>query len=209
MATSQVSIANRAQSLKWLCKLTLLNKSDQLLKIVTLRRQAYGVETYDFLIWLVCRMDIYALLSASGTGIFVDVLLKENMLPAPERTLPPLSLNQESVVYLQEQPFFPTLQKVNREVFLTALQIGQVARELRTEARSRQYENHNLSMPDSLFVMDIQARVQKFHRFLEHSRATWQNRFPEYGTWLMDLKSLPHRAFAWIQHVCPPPESCE
>lgn len=186
-----------------------LNPSDQLLKIVTLRRQAHGVETYDFLIWLICRMDIYALLSATGTGIFVEVLLKENILPAPERSLPPISLDQESVVYPQEQQFFPTLQKVGQEVFLIALHVGQLGRDLRMEARSRQFESQNLTVPNSLLTMNMQTRVQDLHRALEHSRATSQNRFPEYEEWHGKLASLPHRAFAWIQHVCFSSQSCK
>jgi hypothetical protein len=104
-------------------------------------------------------MDIYALLCTSGSGIFVEVLLKENMLPAPERTLPPISLDSELAFYPEERPFFPTLQKVSQEVFLVALQMGQLARDLRTEARARQYEMPNLSMSDSLFIMDRQSRV--------------------------------------------------
>jgi hypothetical protein len=160
------------------------------------------VETYDFLVWLVCQIDIYALLSASGSGIFVEVLLKENMLPAPERILPPIPLDEESVLYPEEQAFFPTVQKVSQEVFLVALQVGQLARDLRTEAKSRQYEIQNLSMHDSLYIIDRETRVQGLHRSLDHSRASWQIRFPEYWTWLGSLETLPRRVFAWIQQVC-------
>jgi hypothetical protein len=175
------------------------------LKIVTLRRQAYGIETYDFLVWLVCRIDIYALLSTSGTGTFVEVLLKENMLPVAERTLPPISPGMDLVVYPEEQPFFPSLLKLNQEVLLAALRVGQLARDLRAEAKSRQYGIQNQQIPNSLFVMNRRARVQNLHRALESSRSSWMARFPECWNLLGNLESLPHRAFAWLQHVSSPP----
>jgi hypothetical protein len=162
------------------------------------------VETYDFLVWLVCRIDIYALLSASGNGIFVEILLKDNMLPAPERTLPPITLGQESILYPEEQPFFPALHKLNQEVLLVALRVGQLARDLRAEAKLRQYENQSQLIPESLFIMNRRTRIQELHLSLENSRASWGIRFPEYWTWLGSLQSLPHRVLAWVQHVCCP-----
>jgi len=179
-------------------------KSDQLLRIVTLRRQAHRVETYDFLVWLVCRIDIYALLSASGTGSFVEVLLEENMLPTPERTLPPISRGQASVLYPEEQPFFPALSELNQEVLLVALQVGQLARDLRAEEKSRQYGNQAQIIPEPAFFMNRRTRIQNLHRMLEHSRASWKARFPEYWTWLGRLEALPHRVFAWLQQVRSP-----
>lgn len=154
--------------------------------------------------WLICRIDIYALLSASGTGNFVEALLEDDTLPVPEKTLPPISLDTESVIHPEEQPFFPTIQKVNQETFLVALQVGQRARELRAESRARRYEIQTLSTPDPLFLMEREARIQNLHRALDHCRASWQIRFPEYWTWLLNLNSLPRRVFAWTQHVCQP-----
>lgn len=171
---------------------------------MTLRRQPHQLEAYDFLIWLVCRIDIYALLSASGTGIFVEVLLKENMLPAPERTLPPISLGQDVALYPDEQPFSPQLLRLNQEVMLVALRVGQLARDLRAEAKIRQLEGQNKSVPEAVFVMNRQTRIQNLHRALEQSQASWKARFPGYWTWLESSEPLPHRVFSWVQHVCPP-----
>lgn len=134
----------------------------------------------------------------------MEALLKEDRLPVPERTLPPISLDVESMMYAEEEPFCPIIQKISQEVFMLALQVGQLARDLRAEARSRQYDIQNVSMHDSLFVMDRQTRIQNLHRTLDHSQASWQIRFPEYWTWLGNLDSLPHRVFAWTQHVCLP-----
>jgi hypothetical protein len=148
---------------------------------------------------MVCRINIYALLSASGTGVFVEVLQKDNMLPSPEKSLPPISLDQRSTFYPEEEPFFPTLQKLSRETFLVALRVGQLGRDFRTEARSRQYET------DPLFILHRQTHVQNLHRALDHSQASWRIRFPEYWTWLGNLDSLPQRVFTWVQQVRPPP----
>lgn len=58
---------------------------DQLLRIITLRRQVHRVDHYDFITWMVYCIDVYALLSASGTGTFVEVALQQNILPSSER----------------------------------------------------------------------------------------------------------------------------
>lgn len=160
------------------------------------------METYDFLVWQVCSIDIHALLSGSGTGNFVEVLLKENLIPEPERILPPLTQGQESVIYAEEEPFFSTLHKLNQEIFLLALRVGQLARDLRDEAKSREYENQNLLTPESIYFTNRRSRIQNLYRTLEHSQASWRIRFPEYWTWLGNLESLPPRPFSWVQHVC-------
>ncbi len=58
---------------------------DQLLRIITFRRQVHFVDHYDFITWIVYCIDVYALLSASGTGTFVEAVLQQNILPSPER----------------------------------------------------------------------------------------------------------------------------
>jgi hypothetical protein len=172
---------------------------DQLLKIITLRRHAYGAETYDFIVWTICAIDIYALLSVSGTGTFVELLLKQNMMPMPERCLTPLPHGQSLVIYPEEQSFFPAVLKLNQEVILLALRVGQEAAKLRAEAAQRRYGSEHQSVSGEMFIMNRRARIQELHRLMEHSRDAWRSQYPTYWTWLSQSR-LP-RVFAWITHV--------
>ena len=71
--SSQIAAAGHRESNMW------QHHSDQLLRIIIHRRQEYGIEAHDFIVWNICSIDIYALLSASGTGAFVESLLRQNM----------------------------------------------------------------------------------------------------------------------------------
>jgi hypothetical protein len=44
----------------------------RLLHISALRRSTFGTEPYPHIIWWVCSVDLYALLSGAGTGAFVQ-----------------------------------------------------------------------------------------------------------------------------------------
>jgi hypothetical protein len=88
---------------------------------------------------MICRIDVYALLSANGTGMFVEALLKQNMLPPPERCLPTFP-GQTDAFFPEERAYFPALIKLNQEVLLLALQVGQIARDLRSETTQRLLE---------------------------------------------------------------------
>jgi len=174
---------------------------DQLLRIITLRRQAHGPEPYDFIVWSVCCIDIYALLSVSGQATFVEVLLKQNMLPSPERCLSPVFQGQGPIIYPEEQRFFPALLKLHQEVLLLALRVGQEARDLRVESTQRQYGPKDIMIPESAFLINRRARTRNVHNLLEYSRLAWRTQFPDYWTWLRSPGSLPSRVFSWVNHV--------
>ncbi|KAF4633729.1 hypothetical protein G7Y89_g4387 [Cudoniella acicularis] len=78
----EIAAAGRRETNMW------QHHSNQLLRIVTLRRQAYGREPFGFIVWTIFRIDIYALLSMAATGVFAQVL-KDNVLLASESCLTP------------------------------------------------------------------------------------------------------------------------
>ena len=173
---------------------------DQLLRIITLRQHAYGVEKYGFIVWTICSIDIYALLSISGTGALTEILVKQNMVPGPEDCLPSASAGLPPVVYIEEQNFFPAILKLNQEVTLLGLQVGQLARSLRGEAIQKQYGSGNQTVSEEMFLMDRKTRIQNLHRLMQHFETSWQSQHHDYWTWLSE--SQPPRVFARLTHVC-------
>ncbi|GFF49318.1 hypothetical protein IFM46972_08771 [Aspergillus udagawae] len=63
----------------------------RLLHISALRRSTFGIEPYPQIIWWICSVDLYALLSGAGTGAFVQEALENPAL------LPGLGAFQQSM----------------------------------------------------------------------------------------------------------------
>ncbi|KAF7181707.1 hypothetical protein CNMCM7691_001004 [Aspergillus felis] len=63
----------------------------RLLHISALRRSTFGTEPYPHIIWWICNVDLYALLSGAGTGAFVQEALENPAL------LPGLGAFQQSM----------------------------------------------------------------------------------------------------------------
>ncbi|PKX95730.1 uncharacterized protein P174DRAFT_459233 [Aspergillus novofumigatus IBT 16806] len=54
----------------------------RLLHISALRRSAFGTEPYPHIVWWICSVDLYALLSGAGTGTFVQEAMENpDLLP--------------------------------------------------------------------------------------------------------------------------------
>jgi hypothetical protein len=150
---------------------------------------------------MICRMDVYALSSADGTAMFVEALLKQNMLPSPERFLPNLP-GQKDTFFPQERVYFPVLIRLDQEDLFLALQVGQIARDLRAETTQRLFGDPTWMIPESIFLTGRRARIQTLQQPIHHSRDKWGTQFPGYWTWLNGPERLPHRVFAWVTHVC-------
>jgi hypothetical protein len=107
---------------------------------------------------MICRINVYALLSANGTAMFVEALLKQNMLPSLERCLPNLP-GPKDTFFPQERAYFPALIRLNQEVLFLALQVGQIARDLRAETTQRLFGDLTRMIPESIFLMGRRARI--------------------------------------------------
>ncbi len=97
--------------------------SHTLLRIVARRRQVNHIEPHGFLVWIICVIDTYALLSGSGNGAFVDFILKNNLI-APEDCLPPLSPGLAEAFFPEELPYFPGVLEINQHVLALAIKVG-------------------------------------------------------------------------------------
>jgi hypothetical protein len=190
----QIAAAGDGESNMW------QHHSKHLLRIITLRRQAYGTEVYDFIVWTICAIDIYALLSANGTGAFIEAILEQKMLPKPERCLPPISSGKDSVIYPEEHNFLAVL-SLNQEVSLVALQVGQLARDLRAEVIQRQYGNVTEVASETQFLAERKFRIAELRSRMFDSESTWIEKFRGNWDWISGPESSPPRVFAWSKHV--------
>jgi hypothetical protein len=125
---------------------------------------------------MICHIYIYALLSANGTGMFIEILSKQNMLPAPEKCLPPTFQPRLDTFLSEERPYFPGAMKLNQEVLLLALQVRQIARALRAEATQRLFGDPTQMIFESIYITSRKTRVQTLHHLIEHSQDNWKNR---------------------------------
>jgi hypothetical protein len=163
---------------------------NHLMRIFSLRRQAHGTEAYGFLLWTIFTIDIYALLSTGGTAIFAETV-KQNMLPSPEDCLP-----SPIFIHPDEQLYFPAMAKLNQEVVLLALQVGQLARTLRAE--TRQNFSHQ---SQQILANRRQLRIQELHHLMRVSQTAWRSQWPDYKTMFSGPVPPPQRVFAWTMHV--------
>ncbi|KAH9218950.1 fungal-specific transcription factor domain-containing protein [Leptodontidium sp. 2 PMI_412] len=170
---------------------------DALLRIISMRRQLRNVDHYDFIIWIIYCIDVYAVLSASGTGMFVEVVLKQNMLPSPERRLLPTRADQPPLIYPEEQAYFPIVININQEIILIALQVGRLGKALRAETSHQYFGSAILDNPR---IVDRHNRIQSLQKLILDSRMKWRSQFPDYWTWLRTPETLPPRVFEWVEH---------
>jgi len=172
---------------------------DQLLRIVSMRRQACGADHFDFVIWMIFCIDVYALLSASGTGMFAEVVSKQNMLPLPERCLLPETDGHPQVIFPEEQAHFPRIIAVTQEIFLLALQVGRLAKVLRTEVNQKSSEGFAHVLDDTHNI-ERSTRIRNLRQLIFDRNTEWRSLFPGYQTWLQTPNNLPPRVLEWVEH---------
>src|SRR5438045_7749889 len=131
----------------------------QLLRIVLMRREANGSERHSFIIWFVCVIDTYALLSASGSdGEFVSTIVKSDLLPTPEECLAPIGPNKLTF-YPNEEGFFSSVLQFNQKIVVLAATLGQLAKELREQAVSQRFADHDTAALDEMYFLERQNRI--------------------------------------------------
>lgn len=161
----------------------------RLLHIVFLRRARFGREPYPFILWWICHIDLYALLSGAGTGQFVRAIMDHQMLPSPDSLLYPFVPQGYSIIYPNEHDSLPILMHLYAGTFHLAAQLGFLAAELRQEKQSQ-----HLSGFDSRFK-EISNLRRAFAKL-------WES--PEVAYWYQHQDSLPRRSQEVLQRVSPP-----
>src|SRR5215469_6635614 len=110
-----------------------------------MRIQSFGTERYPYIIWWVCNIDLYALLSGAGTGEFLSTMIKSNMLPKPEFQLYPLGPSGYSIIYPEETDSLPAILHLHHETFVLAARLGFLAADLRRESVSSALSDGSMS----------------------------------------------------------------
>jgi hypothetical protein len=178
----------------------LQHHSDQLVRIISLRKQLQPVEPYDFIVWGIYCIDVYALLSTTGTGSFIDVFLKQKIVPALERTLIPMGFNQSQIIRTEEQPYFAAIIQLNQQVLFLAARVGQLAQNLRSEKQTMP-DYPGFTKSEEGYLLNCRDRIQELRQMINSTRQGWRIQFPEYWTWLSSREYLPPRVIAGVEHV--------
>ncbi|KAL9109290.1 MAG: hypothetical protein Q9227_006045 [Pyrenula ochraceoflavens] len=144
----------------------------QLLRIVLLRREAFGGEKYPFIIWSICNIDMYALFSGAGEGGFVGTMLESEFIPPPSFHLCPLGADGSSVVYGEETETMPTVLQFNYDVTILAVRLGLLAKELREEFSEQHFTADMLAQGGHFDTRLSQSRVQELQ---DAFRSLWAN----------------------------------
>ena len=104
-----------------------------LLRISLRRREVFGGETFPFIVWWICNIDLDALFSGAGNGEYVSAMLNHDIIPPPSFHLYPLSLDGSSVVYADEVEVLPTALQLDYEVTILAMRLALLAHEFRND----------------------------------------------------------------------------
>lgn len=158
-----------------------------------MRVSTYGSERYPYIVWLVCNIDLYALLSGAGTGEFLKAILENNLLPSPESQLYPVAPSGYSIIYPEEQETLPSVLHINHETFVFATRLGLLAADLR---REKDVYNNN-SSPTAAQPFDTKRRLYEIRDSFHH---LWSS--PQAHYLCENLRVLPQRSRELLQNVC-------
>ncbi|XHG05253.1 hypothetical protein AWENTII_008493 [Aspergillus wentii] len=111
----------------------------RLLHISILRRSTLGAERYSFVIWWVCNIDLYALLSGAGTGEFIGAMIENHLLPEAGSLLYPAGNGGYSVIYPQENDSLPILLRLYHDTFILSFQLGFLGAEIRRSIKQSSF----------------------------------------------------------------------
>ncbi|KAJ5195124.1 transcriptional regulator family: Fungal Specific TF [Penicillium cinerascens] len=155
----------------------------RLLHIAFLRRSKFGREPHPFILWWICHIDLYALLSGAGTGEFVRAVIDHQMLPTSECLLYPSVPEGHSMIYPEEHDSLPVMMRLYADTFTLAAQLGFLAAQLRRDKQSRPSEFDQRPK-------DISNLRQAFARLWEAPDVTY---------WSQHQDTLPRRSKEILQ----------
>ena len=172
----------------------------QLLRIILLRRELYGMEPYSFIVWWVANIDTYILLAGLGSGTFVGTMLQQNLLPSglePDEYHQPSSVSAATPNHLSApRPLLsglPSALAFHRRICTLAAQLGLLARDLREEERRNAMYR--------CCTMTMAARQRRVATFLDLLRRTWSAQMSVPGIGNPCNLNLPVGARGLYEHV--------
>lgn len=170
--------------------------SDQLLRLLRLRHQAYGPERHHFILVWAMYIDIYGLLATSATGSYTKAIIQEDMLPPPEKALEHVKTGHlASGLVLSSDS--PQLLRMNRQLTLLAFRFGQKAQELRAKVKTTHKPLNDTALYQRLCTKDG-------HKLLADFYSEWSLQLSPSDNWLEELAGLPTAIFTLRIHVSTP-----
>ncbi|PLB36327.1 uncharacterized protein BDW47DRAFT_108790 [Aspergillus candidus] len=142
----------------------------RILRLALLRRCTFGSERFSSIVWWVCHIDLYSLLSGAGTGEFVQAAIGNGLLSCSEHS----HVFDESDMY----GFQGVLPHLYQEHLALAVQLGLSAAELR-RLRSLSPSPH------------VGQRLQEMEELRQALRQLWNS--PEALDLVHNQAALPKR----------------
>ncbi|KAL4930606.1 uncharacterized protein BDV17DRAFT_280586 [Aspergillus undulatus] len=96
----------------------------RLLQLSLLRHTVSERVRYPLIIWLICQIDLYALMSGSGTGEYIRAAIESNLLPEVESLLRPVGFQGSSILHSEEYNAQSLVMRLYRECFVLATHLG-------------------------------------------------------------------------------------
>ena len=158
----------------------------RLLHIAFLRRSKFGREPHPFILWWICHIDLYALLSGAGTGEFVRAVIDHQMLPTSECLLYPSVPEGYSMIYPEEHDSLPVMMRLYADSFTLAAQLGFLAAQLRQDKQSQPFAEFDKRSKEIANLRQAFARL-------------WET--PEITYWSQHQDTLPRRSKEILQQV--------
>jgi hypothetical protein len=155
-----------------------------------MRVSTFGSERYPYIVWLVCNIDLYALLSGAGTGDFLKAMLDSDLLPGCESQLYPVAPSGHSIIYPEEHDTLPSVLQINHETFLFASRLAFLSADIRQKGV---YYN---ASPASLHSIDTKARLYEIRNSFHH---LWD--CPQARYLCENMDNLPQRSRELLQNV--------
>ena len=143
-------------------------------------------------------IDIYAVLSGSGTGEFVETMLKRNLIPNAIDHLPPVGLTGPSTMYADEVDTMPQALEFNRAISILAARFGHLARRIRQGLAQRIHAAQPMTTSGHLEILRRQRRNEELQHEL---RRVWNTQMPTALTAGYRDANLPERVRGVFEHV--------
>ena len=158
----------------------------RMLRLALLRRCTFGSERFSSIVWWVCHIDLYSLLSGAGPGEFVQAAIRNGLLSSSEH----FHVFDESGIYEFQGALFHLYQ----EHLALAVQLGLSAAELRRlrplspspHVGQRLQEMEELrqalrqlwNAPEALDIVHNQAALPKRLREMFHQASRQRSPYP-------------------------------
>ena len=170
---------------------------EQLLRITLLRREIYGYEPYSFIVWWLASIDTHVVLSGAGNGVFVETMLRHNILPSgidPQNPYDTYDYNTPSCGLASPKHYeaLPSALAFHRRITILAAELGLLARDIRTE------EKHN---PNDGSYATVKSRQERIGVLQDTLRRAWDVQVPVSVANGYCNEDLPIEARGIFEHV--------